>query len=355
VDGGYKKLSLVVIMKDLSIIIPAYGLDDAIGLWATIESSIFDLNQTGAGLSYDFRICVNGNVRQSEELRYIETYLRKSGLVGEWLQVPEPMSCITARQRLTAKCDSKYLFFFDNHCLPKPGYFARGVNTMEAHHVDLLHSVTHMFAGFREDFEYKLTLEKNFWANEGYETPLRNSPYPIAAAGHGGIALLNSTWKSTGGYWDGFGGYAAGAEMYIDLKYWMLGKQVWIDPKFVHAHWAANRKYPRRSSAGYFSAMLMSANIIGGEKWVRRVYENIKNSDIIPMPVTTNVEADDIIDIENFVEDFESKSVQLTRVNEKVLADALEKSKDHALWMRRNRKLTLEELLDYFKQAGIRT
>jgi hypothetical protein len=343
-------------VKDLSIIIPAYALDDAVGLWATIEACVFDLQNSG--LTYDFRVCVNGTSIPPEATETIHKYLSKAGLVGEWINKVEPQCPARARQLLARNCDSKYIFLLDNHCIPMPGYFKRGVEVSDKYKLDLLHSVTHMFTGFRRDYEYRLTLEKNFWANEGYETPLKDEPYPIAAAGHGGIVLRNSTLKETGGYWEGFDGYA-GEEMYVDMKYWMLGKKVWLDPKFIHAHWAAPRKYQRRSSEGYFLNMLMAANIIGGEAWLNRVYNNVKNNDILPQPVNNKVSAelssDDILDVGKYAESLNVSSQPIKTLDASYIDRARYTSREHAAWLARNRSMTLDELLGYFRSNGIRT
>lgn len=339
-------------MKDLSIIIPAFGLDDSIGLWATIEACVFDLKDSG--LSYDFRICVNGVNQLEEELEVVRKSLIKAGLVGQWIHSKEAQCPARARQLLARNCDSKYLFFFDNHCIPCHGYFKRGVETMEKYSVDLLHSVTKLFTGYRCDYEYKLTLEKNFWADEGYETPVKNEPYPIAAAGHGGIVIRNSTFKEVGGYWEGFNGYA-GEEIYLDLKLWMMGKQVWIDPEFIHAHWAARRKYQRRSSEGYFINMLMAANIIGGGEWANKVFNYIKNWDVMPQPTNVIVSSGDILDIDQFVNESEKNVNIVSRISDDYLIRAKKLSSEHAFWLAKNRKRTLDELLDFFKKTGIRT
>lgn len=340
-------------MKDLSIVIAAYGKDEAIGLWATIEACIFDLQDSG--LTYDFRVCSNGVDKPDDNEKRIETHLRNAGLVGEWLHVAEPQCPARARQLLSRNCDSKYMFLFDNHCIPCHGYFKRGVDTMEKYNVDLLHSVTKMFTGYRIDYEYKLTLEKNFWANEGYETPLHDVPYAIACAGHGGIVIRNSTYKEIGGYWDGFNGYA-GEEMYYDLKCWLLGKKVFIDPKFIHAHYApVSRKYNRRWSEGYYMNMLMAANIIGGETWMQRVFKRINGSNVLASQYDVQVDSNDIINIEDYIDQAENNTRSNGTINESHLNQARMLSEKHATWLADNQIMTLDELLDFFKKTGIRT
>ena len=340
-------------MKDLSIVIPAYGKDDPIGLWSTIEACIFDLQ--GSELTYDFRICSNGVDAPTETEKKIEHYLTKAGLVSKWLHTREAQCPARARQLLGSDCDSKYMFLFDNHCLPCHGYFKRGVETMEKYDVDLLHSVTKMFTGYRIDFEYRLTLEKNFWADEGYETSKQPTPYKIAAGGHGGIIHRTSTFKEIGGYWEGFNGYG-GEEIYYDLKCWLLGKNVYIDPLFVHAHYApTERKYQRRSSEGYFLNMLMAANIIGGKRWLDKVYSKIKNQTVYPSQYEVEIDPNEVIDVENYITEVENSLISVTQVDDGYLEKASRLSKEHAAWMAANRKMTLDELLDYFKREGIRT
>lgn len=310
---------------DISIIIAHRGPE--MGLWMTVESCMMDLENSG--LTYEFRICSNGEEKLSEDMKRIKHFVEKTGHMGEFLHVVQPTSPPSARQMVTENANGKFLFVFDNHCLPYPGYFKRGHDVMEAYHIDFLHSTTRFFAGEGTNYEYKLSLKRDFWTMEPYREPLKEQPYRIAVAGHGGFAVRNSAWKECGGYWEGFEGYG-GEETYTDLKFWLLGKEVWIDPKMIHLHWAGQRLYKRHFTDDYFKNMYMSANCIGGDEWLAKVFSStMRCSRFIP----NGVKPTPIYDL---------------------MLEAQKKSKNHSAWIAERRKMTLDELLIWFDANGIR-
>jgi hypothetical protein len=310
---------------DISIIIAHRGPE--MGLWMTIESCIMDLE--GTGLSYEFRICANGIDKLSEDMKRIKHFTEKTGHMGEFVQVVQPTAPPSARQMLTEHANGRYLFFFDNHCLPQPGYFKRGVDVMDAYHIDFLHSTTRFFAGEGTNYEYKLSLKRDFWTLEPYREPASEHPYRIAVAGHGGFAVRTSAWREVGGYWEGFEGYG-GEETYTDLKFWLLGKEVWIDPRFIHYHWAGERIYKRHFTDDFFKNMYMAANCIGGDEWLAKVFSS-----------TTRCAR------------FIPAGIKPTPIYELMLT-AQKRSRDHAKWIADRRKKTLDELLIWFDGNGIR-
>jgi hypothetical protein len=312
---------------DVSVIIAHRGPE--MGLWFTVESCIIDLERSG--LTYEFRICANGIEKVTEDLTRIKHYTEKTGHLGEFLHVVQPMSPPAARQLVTENANGKYLFFFDNHCIPTPGYFRRGVDVMESKGIDFLHSTTRFFAGEGTNYEYKLSLKRDFWTLEPYREPVDTcAPYRIAVAGHGGFAVRNSAWKETGGYWQGFEGYG-GEETYTDLKFWLLGKEVFIDPQFIHLHWAGERTYTRHFTDDYYRNTFMAARLIGGEQWLHTVFSSATKCTR-----------------------FVKKDLPVTPMYE-LLKQAEKKTREHAKWIADRSSRTLDELLVWFKEQGIRT
>lgn len=313
---------------DVSVIIAHRGPE--LGLWVTVESCIMDLERSG--LTYEFRICANGIETISEDLKRIKHYTEKTGHVGEFLHSVQPLSPPAARQIVTTNANGRYLFFLDNHCIPTPGYFKRGVETLQMDGVKFVHSSTRFFMGEGLNLEYKLSLKRDFWTLAPMrELPEGNTgePYRIAVAGHGGFAVRNDLWKQIGGYWEGFEGYG-GEETYTDLKVWRMGEEVWLDPQLIHAHWAGERAYTRHFTEQYYKNMLMSANLIGGEQWMHKVFDSTtkctrfckKDEPVVPMY--------------------------------DILIAAQRKSKDHAKWINERSVRTLDEVLKHFDAEGIR-
>jgi hypothetical protein len=313
---------------DISVIIAHRGPE--MGLWFTMESCMMGLEKTG--LTYEFRICANGEETISDDMRRIQHWTEQEGHIGEFFHSVQPLAPPTARQMVTEHANGKYLFFFDNHCLPTPGYFLRGVQSMEKYNIDFLHSTTKFFSGEGTDYEYKLSLKRDFWTLEPYKKPLDpENPYRIACAGHGGFVVRNSAWKECRGYWEGFEGYG-GEETYTDLKFWLFGKQVWLDPLMIHKHWAGKREYTRHFTDDFFRNMYMAANCIGGEAWLARVFSST-------MKCSRFVNKRELIKIKPLYD---------------LMVEAQKKSQSHSEWIASRRTKTLDELLVWFDENGIR-
>jgi hypothetical protein len=315
-------------MKDFSIIIAHRG--DPLGLWATIHSCEIELQ--GSSFDYEYVIVVNG---ESEAKRFnkgsitgidlgrIIHFVSAAGRLGHVTVKQGPLSPPSARQLGTEKAGGRVLFFLDNHCLVGRDYFRRAMLDFEKYGMHMLHSATKFHTGDITCYEYKLKLSRNFWA-EAATVPQDNvRPYRIAAGGHGGFAVLADTWREVGGYWSGFEGYG-GEEMYFDIKMAMLDKTNWMDPLFVHYHYAGQRGYARHFTDSYYRNMMMSANIIGGESWLYKVYDSFYRN--FPRNKTTHFD---------------------------LMVEASDKSHTHRNWLAGKGLRTLDEQLDLFTAENI--
>lgn len=312
---------------DVSVVIAHRG--PVIGLWSTLESCKLDLD--ASGLSYEFIVVANGEEKLSEDLALQKYWLGKSGHLGDFIHVAENMSPPSARHLGAQSARGNFLFFFDNHCLVHPGYFKRAVESMTNHNIDVLHSTTRFWMGENSWYEYHMNFARNFWVDRNYTEPLKaESPYPIGVAGHGGFAVRADFWKHVDGYWQGFEGYA-GEEPYFDLKAWLMGGTVWIDPHVVHVHWSGRRDYNRHYTDDYFRNLLMAAHIIGGEKYLYSVYDSFVGSTRLMnrdgKPITPMID---------------------------ILESAYKRSLPRAQWLAAKRQGTLDDLLNHFKVNGIR-
>jgi hypothetical protein len=305
---------------DFSIIIAHRG--NTLGLWATIHSVDAELEHSP--WSYEYVICTNGEEKLHADTITLLHYLTKSGKLASVEHSVEPLSPPSARERAVKASRGKYLFFFDNHVLVAPKYFERAMAWMGKGHA-MLHSSTRFYAGEKTVYHYQLKLERNFWADGASEPTDPENPYRILAGGHGGFVVRRDVWDKVGGYWDGFVGYG-GEEMYFDLKMALLGYNNWLDPKMIHYHFAGNRGYSRHYTDDYYVNMLACANIIGGNDWLMKVYQN-------------------------FSKNYPKMQSRKSMFDLLMIAD--ERSKEHAEWLAGARLLTLDELLDRARQAKI--
>jgi hypothetical protein len=256
----------------LTIIVPHRG--NPLGVWATCHSCEEDLE--GTGIDYNFVVVTNGEELNAEETQCL-WYLEKSGKLLKHIHSDEPLSPPVARQRGAEVADGDLLLFFDNHCLVGKRYFERVVADFERFGCDMLHSSTRFYAGDFTHYQYRLLLDYNFWGDSAFE-PDDYKPYRIAAGGHGGFVVRRDVWNEVGGYGpeDLLKGYG-GEELLFDLKMWRLGHNNYIDPKLIHWHYTGNRGYSRHYTDEYYVNMMVTAHVIGGEKWLYRLYDSFTN------------------------------------------------------------------------------
>lgn len=330
---------------DITIIIAHRG--PGMGLWMTIQGCEIEL--ADSGLKYDYVVVHNGDPDMGIETRSIMHHLERSGRRLDFIHHPAPLSPPSARQLATESADGKYLFFFDNHCIPARGYFTNALRCFEEQRADMVHSMTRFFAGEKDHYHYRLHLDSNFWGEsvvddpygaQSPDLPRRVSPYRIAVAGHGGFAVRRSVWEEVGGYGPlgMFTGYG-GEEVYFDLKMAMMDKTNWLVPQMVHHHWSGERAkaikcekcgevttsgYSRHYSDDYFRNMLMCANIVGGPKWCDKVYMHFMNHPKQPGKTMYDL-----------------------------YMEAIYRSDKHGVAYRAKCRRTLEQQLDEFKRLGI--
>jgi hypothetical protein len=302
---------------DLTIVLAHRG--NPMGLWATVHSCEIDL--VDSGLKHNYVIVVNGEEKLSREDEQLKIKMERVGKLRDFIFHPDPLSPPTARQYGTESANGKYLFFFDNHCLVGKEYFRRAIQHMEGYGMDMLHSSTRFYLDDEFCYHYKIReqMKKNFWGDAATEAA-DCVPYRIACGGHGGFVVRRSVWDEVGGYgpvhlFEGYGG----EEMYFDLKMGMLGKTNWIAPDVIHYHFNGTRGYTRHFTADYYRNMMMCAYIIGGEKWMYKVYEN-------------------------FTKDSKSRTIDLFEL----LQAAEIRGKGHAEWLAGKRQKSLDELLMWY-------
>lgn len=255
----------------ISIIIPHRGND--LGLWATVTSCQNELLNSGIEAEYIF--ITNGDKELNQDSLTVIEQLKLHGNLRHHEHFVEGLNPPEARQIGSTYATGEFLFFFDNHCLVTKDYFKRALLDFNTYDIDLLHSTTQYYIGDMKCYHYNLKLNYNFWGRAASLPRQAMKPYQIAAGGHGGFAVRRSAWEEVGGYgpkelFDGYGG----EEVYVDLKFWLYGKKVWLDPLILHYHFAGARGYKRHYYDDYYTNMLASANLIGGEKWLNTVFES---------------------------------------------------------------------------------
>jgi hypothetical protein len=302
---------------DFTIIIAHRG--DPMGLWLTVNSCETVIPY---GHKYSYVIVVNGEDTIPENTFFLKEGLEARNKCGAFIHHKSPLAPPTARQLGAEAATGKYLFFFDNHCIPQGAYFDEALSEFKGRNrVDLLHSATQDTSGGMTQYHYPLTLKDNFWVNNIAEKPAKSYTHRIAAAGAGAFAVTKSAFDAVGGYgpiglFEGWGG----EETYLDLKMAMFDKTVWLDPCLRHYHYFGNRSYTRHNTPEFYTNLLTSSYVLGGEKWLSTVSSAI----------ASNVgSASNLVDI------------------------ARSRGAVHRAWIESNATYTLDEVLEKFKREQV--
>jgi hypothetical protein len=312
-----------------TIIIPHRG--NPLGLWATIHSCESDLlRERDVKIEWNYVLVTNGEKLPVEAVATIEQLKMTGRLLGH-IHSPEPLTPPVARSKGAAIADGELLFFFDNHCLVEPRYFARAFTDYERYRYGMLHSTTIFHSGDGPHYHYQLRLEQNFWGGTTHFCESDILPYKIACGGHGGIVVPKNVWNEVGGYGPDylFRGYG-GEETIFDLKLWLYGYDVMIDPRMIHYHYAGVRGYARHYTDDYYINLMVSANVIGGEKWLYKVFNSFVDTTKNNLRVTGSRDWYDL------------------------LIEAYERSAQYAAEVRaRSKYRSLDELLEMFRSNCI--
>lgn len=312
----------------VDIVIPHRGPE--LGLWATISACEMAMQRKKmAGIDYKYYIVSNGVEIEGEErdaLNMSLENLEKAGRFGGVYDSEIALAPPVARNIGAGLGEGENIFFLDNHCIVDRHFFGDGLSALRDKGLGVIHGATKYWAGGDTYYHYRFTLEKNFW---GYQLSEPHDPsltYPIAAGGHGAFGISRQLWGKVGGYWAGFQGYG-GEEMYFELKLAMMDYPNYENPLMTHWHHGGKRPYQRDLSEDFKLNMVMSANIVGGQRWMERVANS-------------------------FCLEANRKSENKFDVN-KLMETALIKSHEHAKWFRGVQKRSLNEQLTKFSREGI--
>jgi hypothetical protein len=298
-------------------------------LWATLCQCNEELKNSKLITDWKFIVITNGEEKlPSSTVELLRILDNNNKLIHK--HYVESLSPPQARQAGVDLADSEYLFFFDNHCLPSRNYFDRAYLFFQEDESNVfLHSATKFYTDDFPCYHYNIknNLKFNFWGDSS-TMQKSNKHYLIAMGGHGGFAVKKSVWNSLGGYGPSelLKGYG-GEEPLFDLRMWLKGYKVSLEPKMLHSHYAGDRGYPRHYTEEYYTNMLSAAYVVGGEVWLYRILDSLINNKHI---MSRSVPKPSVMAENAF-----------TRCNKFYLSESKTYTK------------TLDELLEWFAKTGV--
>ncbi len=263
----------------VSVIIPARNEFPQIVF--TIYSIIHDLESFLSPAEFEIIICVNCPSDEREDKRRALggtiDYLFPRG--AYWNRVIRMLYDPIAgnhstRNKGVLMARGKYIFFSDAHMAYKPGFFQRMIRV-----IDETGGIAHGTIGWLgayppgESMGYQYTIKlgeeiKGTWNN--YK--LADDYFFIPLQGHCCLGVNRKQFVRFDGYPKYHRCYGGG-EFYLDMKWWMFGSTVAVDPQAIGYHLCAPRGYQYNHN-DYIHNVLAIGNALGMDGWVERSYLN---------------------------------------------------------------------------------
>jgi len=183
----------------------------------------------------------------------------------------------TARNRGAEIARGKYLFFSDAHMAYRPGFFKHMLKACEESNGIVHGAIAWMGTypptlGKDIGLQYTLKLGEEF---KGTWAPYVTTPdhwFYIASQGHCSVMVPREQFLRFGGYQEFHRTYGGG-EIYMDLKWWMFGSTVAVEPRAVGYHLKSFRGYSWHHD-DYIHNVLNITYALGADDWRERCYIN---------------------------------------------------------------------------------
>ena len=182
----------------------------------------------------------------------------------------------TARTTGAKVARGDYLFFTDAHMSYVPGFFKTMIETINETR-GLFHGVIGWLGAWPptpKGLGYQYTIKvgeewKGTWTNYMLDA---DKWFYIASLGHCSVGVKRDQFFKFGGYQKIHRTYGGG-ELYLDMKWWMLGSTVVVHPKAIGFHLASERGYSYNHD-DYIENIMGCMYALGIDDWRERAYLN---------------------------------------------------------------------------------
>ncbi len=179
---------------------------------------------------------------------------------------------VTARNKGVKIAKGKWVFFSDAHMSYKIGSFKAMIETLKTYG-GIVHPAVQWLGGYfpsDPSYQYTIKLGEKVWGTWNRCMVSATLPFYIPVCGHCCLGVNRQEFLALGGYNNYFRCYGGG-ELYLDLKWWMLGKSVMSVPTAVGYHLSAGRGYSFKQDDLIHNMMLMSL-ALGAPAMAERIY-----------------------------------------------------------------------------------
>jgi glycosyltransferase involved in cell wall biosynthesis len=201
------------------------------------------------------------------------------------IEYKDDQSLWKSRQAGLDAARGDYILFSDAHVLHEPGTFALAIEDLERFpEIGELHGGQIYFFSPNDAalYQYELELETRFWGKWTAAAPNyvdAVTPFKIPMSSQASAFYRKSDLDEWGRAPGRIGIYG-GDETFMSMRTWMMGKQVWSDPRIRYHHLADERGYVF-NNRDFTKNTFLVAYLLGGEEWLDKIYRNFHN-DYLP-------------------------------------------------------------------------
>lgn len=322
---------------DLSVIIPI--INEWPHIFYTVHSIMLDL----ADENIDYEIIIVDNGSESEEKEKLEPLCEHYPIK---LISYSPQSVMHSLREGIRKSKGKTVSFIGGHTLFSKNFFSKSLNILETGEAEGVHCpVSYGWSwplDSRHTKVYQYYLEP-YCGDEkfgvGYSfIKLDEQPYKVASQASLGFTFLKEAWFKIGEVNEGFTYAGGGDENYLDLKMWMFGFRLVLEPAITALHFNSPRRYPPTPNYDAHRNAFITYHALGGEEYTQRLLKtHVLRSLKIPGYASEQFgsSTDDVGDIEACFEEAALLAEQERR------------------FIEANAEITFDELWDWFDNNNV--
>jgi len=255
---------------DLSIVIPIYN--EWPHVFYTVHSAMLDLEDEN--ISYEIIIVDNGS--DEEEIRKIEPLCSHYPIR---LLYYRPQSIDLALREGIRGSRGKAICYLNGHSLLSKGFFSKTFGILEEGDAEGVHVPVSYGWSWPLDSSHTKTYRyylEPYCGDEkfgvGYVfTKAFDHPYLVASQANHGFSFLKEAWFKIGEVNEGLLYGGGGDETYIDLKMWMFGFRLALEPSVTALHFNSPRRYPPTPNYHAHRNAFITYYTLGGEEYARRL------------------------------------------------------------------------------------
>ena len=255
-------------MKTVSVVISAR--DEFPQIVMTVHSIIADLETFLKPDDFEIIIVDNGS-KDPNSWRFIAERGMFFHRTVRVLHDPI-MGNVSARNKGAKIALGKYLFFSDAHMSYRIGSFKAMIDAIDKTG-GMVHPPVQWMGGYEPSdpsYQYTIKLGEKIWGTWNRCMVSATEPFYIPICGHCCLGMTRKQFLEFGGYNDYFRCYGGG-EVYLDMKWWMLGSTVVSVPKALAYHLSAGRGYSFTQNDLIHNMMLLGY-ALGADAFGERVY-----------------------------------------------------------------------------------